>query len=329
MKTKSVQKVATKRTMYYGKADVFVYRTYAKPLKGIREIPESSFRGRSNIIFGMDIQVAIKGNAFLSSFTEGDNTQVVATDSMKNFILRHAGDYTGATMEGFLEFVSKEFLQKYPHIEAVTMSGQQFPFNEVEIPTESGFAPSELVFRQGLVEQPSASVQVERTADDQYEVIEQTSGVKGLRLIKVKGSSFYGYIKDEYTTLPESFDRPLFIYLDINWHYEDTDDAKGDQPDQYVCAEQVAHIAQTLFHQEDSPSIQNLIYKIGLRVLKRFPQLAEISFVSNNRTWETIVEEVSYSADGKVFTDPRPPYGFQGFSVTKEDLALAEAEEEK
>ena len=51
----------------------------------------------------------------------------------------------------------------------------------------------------------------------------------------------------------------------------------------------------------------------------RFPQLKEIRFESNNRTWETILEQAS-AGEGKVFTEPRPPYGFQGFSMTKRDL---------
>ncbi|WP_338131253.1 hypothetical protein [Cohnella rhizosphaerae] len=36
----------------------------------------------------------------------------------------------------------------------------------------------------------------------------------------MSGSSFYGFIRDEYTTLPEAKDRPLFIFLDILWTYE-------------------------------------------------------------------------------------------------------------
>nr|WP_246594281.1 urate oxidase [Evansella tamaricis] len=319
METKPVNK-GTARTMYYGKGDVFVYRTYAKPLKGIKKIPESNFKGRNNTILGMDIQVALKGDAFLPSFTKGDNTSVIATDSMKNFILYHAGEFEGSTMEEFLEFVSGKFLETYSHINGVTISGKQFPFQEVEIPSEQEFTPSDTVFRQGLLEQPYASLEMERTEEDKFQVVDQWSGVEGLRLMKVKGSSFYGFIKDEYTTLPETFDRPLFIYLNIRWRYKNPKDAHGKRPVNYVCAEQVVQIAQTMFHQEDSPSIQYLIYVIGKRILMRFPELGEVTFESNNRTWDTVLEEIPSSLKGKVFTDPRPPYGFQVFSMTPEEV---------
>src|SRR5579883_2031028 len=67
----------------YGKARVPVYRIYARPLVGITPIPESSFTGRENTLFALEVDVEVFGDNFLSSYTEGDNTSVVATDSMK------------------------------------------------------------------------------------------------------------------------------------------------------------------------------------------------------------------------------------------------------
>ena len=307
------------RIMSYGKEAVWVYRTYAKPLALVRPIPESAFTGRGNILFGMNVKVAVEGDAFLSSFTEGDNTLVVATDSMKNFILKHAGDYQGATQEGFLEFVGRRFLEKYPQMTCVKMSGEQIPFEELPVPTKDRFEPSPLVFRYSLNEQACASVEVKRTKEG-ITTTDQISSLKWLKLIKVRGSSFYGYVKDEYTTLPESYDRPLFIYLNIDWRYNDMEDAKGNTQEGYVAAEQVRDIASTIFHEENSPSIQNLIYRIGKRILQRFPQLVEVRFESNNRTWETVLDDIPASEEGKVFTEPRPPFGFQRFSLTREDV---------
>lgn len=308
-----------KRAMSYGKADVWVYRTYAKPLTGIRSIPESTFTGRRNILFGMNVKVAVEGEAFFSSFKEGDNSLVVATDSMKNFILKHAGDYQGATQEGFLEFVSHRFLETYSHMTTINISGEQIPFEELPVPTNGSFEPSPLVFRYSLNEQAGASIEVKREKDE-IATTNHVSSLKGLKLIKVKGSSFFGYVKDEYTTLPESFDRPLFIFLNIDWRYNNLEDARGNTADGYAAAEQVRDIACTVFHEQNSPSIQNLIYRIGTRILERFPQLLEVVFESNNRTWETILDEIPDSQEGKVFTEPRPPYGFQCFSMTRDDL---------
>ncbi|MGC5772311.1 factor-independent urate hydroxylase [Paenibacillus pabuli] len=306
------------RTMYYGKGDVWMYRSYVKPLTGIQSIPESAFTGRSNILFGLNIKLAVQGNEFLPSFIEGDNSRVVPTDSMKNFILKHAADYSGATVEGFLATISRRFLETYPQMNKVQMTADQVSFEDVPIGGEGGFRASELVFRYSQNERATAAVEAQRKGS-QVELSNHFSGVADIRLIKVKGSEFAGFVKDQYTSLPETWDRPLFIFLNINWRYEDPRDGMDDQRGRYVAAEQVRDVAAAVFHACRSASIQHLIYQIGLRLLKRFGQLSEVSFESNNRTWETVLDEVK-EGEGKVFTEPRPPYGFQGFSMTRDDL---------
>lgn len=61
--------------------------------------PRVIFTGRANTVVGVDVTCEIGGDAFLPSFTDGDNTLVVATDSMKNFIQRHLASYEGTTAE--------------------------------------------------------------------------------------------------------------------------------------------------------------------------------------------------------------------------------------
>ncbi|UKS26541.1 urate oxidase [Paenibacillus sp. HWE-109] len=312
------QASVSERTMYYGKGDVWVYRSYAKPLTNLTLIPESGFAGRDNVLFGMNIKIAVSGEKFFTSFTEGDNTLVVATDSMKNFLLRKAGDYEGATAEGFLAFAARKFLETYPQMTGVRMTADQVAFDVLPVPGANGLENGELVYRYSQNEHPTALVDMVRT-DEGIVVAEHSGGIADLKLIKVKGSSFAGFVRDEYTTLPESYDRPLFIFLDMSWSYEEVEDAFDSDLGRYVAAEQIRDIAHTVFHEQHSPSIQNLIYRIGQRALTRFPQLKDIRFESNNRTWETILEQASVG-EGKVFTEPRPPYGFQGFSMTKRDL---------
>ena len=113
----------------------------------------------------MNVKVAVEGDAFISSFKEGDNTLVVATDSMKNFILKHAGDYDGPTQEGFLEFVGRRFLETYSHMTGIKISGELIPFDELPVPTNGTFQPSPLVFRYSLNEQAKVKVDVKRSDD--------------------------------------------------------------------------------------------------------------------------------------------------------------------
>lgn len=306
-----------RRTMNYGKEKIAVYRTYANPLGDVRTIPESSFDGRDNILFGLEVRVQFEGEEFLPSFSEGDNSKVVATDSMKNFVLHQAGEYEGATSEGFLHFVGTEFLETYPHVEAVKMSATEYPFDERFVPGDDGFEPSDLVFRVSDDESAFGEIYLERDGDS-LRFKEQTSGVTGIELVKVKENSFTGYVHDEYTTLPEREDRALYISLDIFWTYDDPEDALGEEPQRYVPAEQVRDIAQVVFHEVNSNSIQDLIYQIGLRVLERYPELESVSFEANNRTWIEVRDDLE--GDAKVFREPPRPTGYQQFSMDHSDL---------
>ncbi|MFJ9384431.1 factor-independent urate hydroxylase [Peribacillus sp. NPDC101481] len=325
----SMKNKSAAQTLSYGKGNVFAYRTYSKPLTGIKQIPESTFSGRDHIIFGTNVKVSVGGSSFLTSFTEGDNSMVVATDSMKNFIQRHLATFKGATLEGFASYVSEAFLNKYPQIDTVKLIAEDIPFEAVTEATDLQLKPSDLVFKKSRNERAKAAVEIIRR-ENGSEIVQQSSSILDLQLIKVSGNSFVGFVRDEYTTLPEDGNRPLFIYLNLHWVYEDQKDAFGVDPSKYVAAEQVIDIATSVFHEMETPSIQNLIYEIGCRILTRFPQLLEVTFESQNHTWDTVVSEIPESK-GKVYTEPRPPYGFQVFTVKKENLEnnkiLAAAEE--
>ncbi len=308
----------TNRTMYYGKGEVFAYRTHGAPIVGVKQIPESDISQKDHTIWGLKVHVAIGGQQFLTSFTEGDNSLVVATDSMKNFIQRHFAKYKGNTTDGFLYYVAKQFLITYPQMESVKIYADELPFLPTNCIEKHQRRVSSLVFRKSRNETPFANVEIARNGNG-IKLIEHQSGIKDLQLIKISGNSFVGFVRDEYTTLPEDSNRPLFIYLNINWKYEDAEVGIDETPVRYVLAEQVSDIASAVFHELNTKSIQQLIYHIGLKVLERFPQLCEVGFESQNRTWETVVEEIPNS-EGKVYTEPRPPYGFQRFTVYRNDL---------
>ena len=55
-------------------------------------------------------------------------------------------------------------------------------------------------------------------------------GRTDLQLIKITGSAFADFARDEHTTLPERRDRPLYIWCDIGWRYADPADALGSEP---------------------------------------------------------------------------------------------------
>jgi urate oxidase / 2-oxo-4-hydroxy-4-carboxy-5-ureidoimidazoline decarboxylase len=291
----------------YGKANVSFYRTYAKPLAGLAPIPESSFVGRPNILFAYDAEVQVLDQSLAPAYTEGDNSQVVATDTMKNFIHQVAVEFEGATLEEYLFFLGRRFFQTWSHVHALRLSGRELPYPAALVPTDDGFGPSSVLFGQQPGDYGSAMLEVVRDGDD-ARIVDHRGGREQLHLIKVTGSAFADFVRDQYTTLPSVRDRPLYVYLDVFWRYADAADAVNPNHARYVAAEQVRDLVATVFHEFVSMSIQHLMHEMGQRLLARFPQLAEVAFDGQNRLWDTVVVS---EQDEKIksYCDPRPPYG--------------------
>jgi len=294
----------------YGKADVQVYRTYGAPLVGVTPIPESPFTGRDNTLMAAAIEIQVHGQGFLESYTEGDNRLVVATDTMKNFIHSMSASNPAATLEGWLDHVGRAFLEHYPHMERITMLGTELPYPASLVPADDGdgFVASDVLFARDRNDHSTARLDLELGADGAVRRTDHACRREELQLVKITGSSFADFARDEHTTLPERPDRALFTWMNIGWRYAKQDDALGTDPARYVAGEQVADLAASVFHQFVSLSIQHLVHEIGGRMLERWPQLAEVSFDAQNRTWDPGVISTD-DPKVKTYADPRPPIG--------------------
>jgi len=166
----------------------------------------SVYRIAGDDLFACEARVIVRGDAFEASYTEGDNSMVVATDSMKNFVHLMGLEYEGDTLEGFVELVGSRLLARYDHIEGVQVSAQQVPFERVR----------DNVMRRRYDEYAVAELDLDRNG-----VVSSRSAWNGLHLIKLTGSSFAGFVRDEYTTLPEAHDRPLFVHMNVGWTNSD------------------------------------------------------------------------------------------------------------
>jgi len=233
-------------------------------------------------VFACEVSVEVLGENFAAAYTEGDNSAVVATDTMKNFILRESLHHDGATLESLLAFLASKMLATYPVMEAVRVSGRELRFDRV----------AGKVFSRSGDDHGVAAVEIGPDGPRST-----TGGRHGLLLLKTSGSAFTHFARDEYTTLPERGDRPLFIRLDVDWRYASPDDAV----DSLAVRD---HLART-FDDFVSESIQHLVHEMGTRLLADHEQIAELSFTAENHTRDPVGEE-----DGRrMYTDPFPAQG--------------------
>jgi urate oxidase len=256
----------------YGKKAVSVYRTEADRL------------------FACEVDLMVTGHSLVESYTEGDNSLVVATDSMKNFIHEATLEFDGDSLEEFLSGIAGRFLDRYDHITAVEVRGREVVF------AGRGGAVRQRLYDDYAV----ATVALHRKGEQM-----EWSGRRALHLLKQTGSSFAGFVRDEFTTLPEARDRPLFVHLDTQWVNADLG-ARAP-------SEAVRDVLVETFADFDSASIQHLVHEMGVRVLERFPGIASISFEAQNRLWDTARTSGSIA----VYTDARPPYGLIELTVNR------------
>ena len=307
----------------YGKGSIGSYRFAASPLV-VAAIPESGFTGRGNQVFGVEVDVQVLGGPFTAAYTGGDNHNVVATDTMKNFVLQQALEFEGSTLEAFLDFLGRAFLASYPDMGALHVTGRELRFEAARVPDEGGFSPSTVLFSRSRDDYGAAELMLERSSSG-VALTDHECGRLELQLLKTTGSSFASFARDSHTTLPETHDRPLFIYLDVFWRYTDPAGMVSENTTHYVPAEQVRDLVAVVFHDFNSRSIQHLVYEMGSKLLARFSQLAEVRFEAQNRLWDKAFESDDPAV--QVRTDPRPPYGQIGLTLTRDDARKTGAEE--
>ena len=268
---------------YYGKGDVIVYRLNRDGGQPAGENP----------VFGADVKILIYGDSFWPTYTTGDNTGLIATDSMKNFVQRETMNFPGYDLEAFCEFLAAKFMDIYPQVSGAQVSAVEIAYDGVQ-----AFAP------RGP-DRATASIEITREG-----IAEIKSGIEGFRLLRLKGSAFHGFVRDQYTTLPDIKDRPLHMWLDLYWTYisSEASFSRG------AVTKQVRAIVRDVFEGFESGSIQQIIYEIGEKMLADIGAIAEIHLEANNRTWDTIAEE---GLSLGVYTDARPPYGVLGLTMKR------------
>ncbi len=267
-----------KRSIRYGKADISCYRE----------------AGGGRPLFGTETTVDVFGDAFMASYTEGDNSNVVATDTMKNFTYASLLEYQGETHEAWAEFLARRFLATYPQMEWLRIRERELPF----------VAHSDRLF-EGPRRDEHGVVELEMGREG---IRSLRAGILELRLIKLTGSAFVNFMRDEYTTLPERTDRPLYIHCDVRWLYSDS--ARPVNP------HEVATAVRETFDDFVSLSIQQLLNEFGRVLLERYPQVAEFSFEAQNRLWDVSATAPDDPAR-RVFSDPKPAHGLIGLTVTR------------
>jgi urate oxidase/2-oxo-4-hydroxy-4-carboxy-5-ureidoimidazoline decarboxylase len=260
---------------------------------------------RSAPPFAASVTIDVFGERFAAAYTEGDNREVVATDTMKNFVYATAADFPGRSLEAYVAFLGQRLLDTYPQMERIRVTAH-------EVPLDAGYqlhGGSDVVFRLTRTDLAMSETEMQRHGTQNI-TTGARSGLEGVRLLKTTGSSFAQFARDHYTSLPELSDRPLTIRMDVHWRCADPRALAAGE----IAIDHVRRALEHTFHHFNSRSIQHLVHVMGTDLLKGFPHLSEVEFAAENHTPDIVAEG---TGDVRVFAEPRQTFGKIGLVLRR------------
>lgn len=209
------------------------------------------------------VDVELEGD-FDASFTDGDNSQVVATDTCKNTVYVVAKDDPLDSIESFGLALTKHFIDHYAHVSRCDATLSETVWSRIG-DSAHGFTASE---------RATPTAKVERVRGEAPVV---TSGVEGFVIAKTTESGFENFHRDEFRTLADTDDRILATQMAATWRYTaetiDFPAARRSVMD--------AMIARFLDHY--SRSVQETLFFMGEAALAACPEVAEVSLTMPNK----------------------------------------------
>lgn len=244
-------------------------------------------------LWDLHVRVVLEGD-FRAAHVEGDNTGLLSTDAMRNTVYALAKDGLTGSIEDFGMNLVDQFLQSGPTVEDCRVEITQFPWDRIEVDGHG----HDHSFVRGRGER-RAKVSGDRGGDRRVE-----AGIGDLYVLKTTQSGFEGFLRERFTTLPETDDRILATVVTTKWVYN-TDRADFDRLWGGVLDRSLA-----TFTDHYSPSAQNTLYRMGKAVLEAFPEIEKIWYsLPNVHHIPYDLERFGISNDNEIFHATHDPYG--------------------
>jgi len=258
--------------------------------------------GATHEVKDLNVSVALAGD-FADTHITGDNSKVVPTDTQKNTVFAFAHDPIGE-IEDFGIRLARHFVNEFASVYRARVSIEECGWERISAEGK----PHDHAFVRAGSEQRLASV---TCTDDGTWVV---GGIGDLVLLKSTGSEFHGFVKDRFTTLPETHDRILATSLMARWRYGGTD------VDWRQSHREIRRLLLESFATRHSLSLQQTLYAMGGAVLEARREVAEIRMTMPNRHHFTVdLTPFGMANENEVFYASDRPYGLIEGTVTRDD----------
>ncbi len=242
-------------------------------------------------IVDLTMGVALEG-AFEPVYADGDNTSCLTTDAMKNTVYAFARQDPIDHVEAFASRLAGHFAAA-PGVTLARIEAVEHPWTRLSAdgqPHPHAFAQPGAAEWTCVVTRTGGRTSVE-------------SGVRGLAVLKTADSAFAGFLRDQYTTLPETRDRLLGSSITAAWQY-----ASGFAD--YDARDAIRRELLETFAGHKSESVQHTLYAMGEAALAACEGIADITISLPNRHY-LLADLTPFGLDnpGEVFVATDRPYG--------------------
>jgi urate oxidase len=222
---------------------------------------------------------------FEAVHTAGDNTGLVATDTMRNVVYALAADRPLDSLPAFGGALVEHFLN-HERVSGAKVRIREHPW--------ARFTPH--AFQRGA---GGTRVHEVRGGEGNHR---HGGGVDDLLVLRTADSAFSGFDRDRFTTLPETDDRIVATVVTARWDYRDSPEEAG-----------WARVRDRLleaFADHHSPSVQFTLNRMGEAVLEAHPEIDRIHLSLPNRHHLPFdVSGFGIEDRGEVFHATTEPFG--------------------
>mgnify|MGYP001091636648 CR=1 FL=1 len=274
----------------FGKAENRVMRVY-------RDTKRHSIRD-------LNVTSQLRGD-FQTAHTEGNNENVVPTDTQKNTIFAKAKENGIASPEQFLLGLADHYTSSFDWVTGGRWGAEEYGWSRINDHDHAFYRSSPEIRTALLVRDGDRDVMI--------------SGFYDLTVLKTTESGFFGYPKDQYTTLEETEDRVLATDIATRWRYNTTD---VDFEATYM---KVKDIILETFTDHYSYALQHTLYQMAEKVIAAVPEIDEIKFsCPNKHHFLYDLERFGLENPNEVFYAADRPYGLIEATVARKSAALEE-----
>lgn len=283
----------------YGKAECRVVRV-------VRDTPRHEIRD-------FTVSTSLRGD-FAAAHTIGDQADVLPTDTQKNTAYAYAKEHARGEIEPYALVLARHFVDDVEPVRGARVEVAEHAWDRITVDGE----PHDHAFVRRGQEVRTTVVTVDGQGDEKGDGSSAwvVSGLTGLVVLKSTGSEFSGFLRDAYTTLPDTDDRIMATSLTCRWRYADTDAAV----DWRAAYDEIRATLLARYADVHSRALQQTLWEMGRAVLEVRPEVVEIRLTAPNiHHFEVELARFGVQSRGEVFHVADRPYGLIHATVVRDD----------